>query len=67
MRSLISLVGLVLIMLVVAVPTGAQEAPPSSEPAYAVDCADPEYLSNALVSPCDICRFLSTRATSALP
>jgi hypothetical protein len=50
MRSLIGLVGLVLIMLVVAVPTGAQEAPPSSEPATdAIDCVAPEYLSNALV------------------
>src|SRR5687768_9280968 len=48
MRSLIGLVGLVLIMLVVAVPTGAQEA--SSEPATdAIDCVAPEYLSNALV------------------
>jgi hypothetical protein len=46
MRSLACLLGLVVVVLVGASPTGAQEAPIPSEPS--VDCVSPEFLSHAL-------------------
>ena len=50
MRSLACLVGLVLFTLVVALPTGAQDAGTTAESAGdAVDCVNPEFLSNALI------------------
>jgi hypothetical protein len=50
MRSLVCLLGLSFVMLVVALPIGAQEAPTTPEPlGDLVDCVDPEFLSNALI------------------
>jgi hypothetical protein len=50
MRRPMPLLALIVVLLVGSPPSAAQEAiPPSEDPAEAVDCVDPEFLSNALI------------------